>query len=72
LSGAKATVYLDWFIGPVTPRSDTYRQLESNTGAGLAVARQGVQRMGGQIGVESKLGSGSRFWIDLLRFPEAA
>ena len=35
------------------------------TGIGLALVRKGVERMGGDIGVESKLGHGSRFWIDL-------
>jgi signal transduction histidine kinase len=35
------------------------------TGIGLAIVRKGVERMGGQVGVESQLGQGSRFWIDL-------
>jgi signal transduction histidine kinase len=35
------------------------------TGIGLAIVRQGVQRLGGQVGVESQLGAGSRFWVDL-------
>ena len=34
-------------------------------GIGLAIARKGVERMGGRIGVESALGQGSRFWIEL-------
>ncbi|HVR86833.1 MAG TPA: PAS domain-containing protein, partial [Planctomycetota bacterium] len=37
------------------------------TGIGLAMVRKGVERMGGQAGVESRVGEGSRFWIDLPR-----
>ncbi|MEI2578202.1 sensor histidine kinase [Scytonema sp. PRP1] len=39
------------------------------TGIGLAIVRKGVERMQGQVGVESQLGQGSRFWID-LRSPD--
>jgi signal transduction histidine kinase len=35
------------------------------TGIGLAIVRKGVERMGGRAGVESQLGQGSRFWIEL-------
>lgn len=37
------------------------------TGLGLAIALKAARRMGGNIGVESSLGSGSRFWIELQR-----
>ena len=35
------------------------------TGIGLALVKKGIERMGGQAGVESALGAGSRFWIEL-------
>jgi PAS domain S-box-containing protein len=35
------------------------------TGIGLAMVKKGIERMGGTMGVESKEGAGSRFWIDL-------
>ncbi|MBI2706634.1 MAG: response regulator [Actinobacteria bacterium] len=35
------------------------------TGVGLALSRGLCERMGGELGVSSELGSGSTFWIDL-------
>jgi PAS domain S-box-containing protein len=35
------------------------------TGVGLAIVRKAVERMGGGVGVESKVKKGSRFWIEL-------
>jgi PAS domain S-box-containing protein len=35
------------------------------TGIGLAIVRRAMDRMGGQCGVESAVGQGSRFWISL-------
>ncbi|SDT95300.1 GAF domain-containing protein [Verrucomicrobium sp. GAS474] len=37
------------------------------TGVGLALVRKVVERMGGKVGVESKPGEGSLFWIELSR-----
>jgi PAS domain S-box-containing protein len=37
------------------------------SGIGLAIVRKAVERMGGQTGLESVAGKGSRFWIQLPR-----
>ena len=44
-------------------KSDEY----PGTGIGLAIVRKAVERMGGEVGLESQPGQGSRFWIDLPR-----
>jgi PAS domain S-box-containing protein len=37
------------------------------TGIGLAIVQKGAERLGGQAGVESVEGAGSRFWIELKK-----
>ncbi|NJR22689.1 MAG: hypothetical protein HC786_11250 [Richelia sp. CSU_2_1] len=38
------------------------------TGIGLAIARKGIERTGGAIGLESSLGKGTRFWVKLPKY----
>jgi PAS domain S-box-containing protein len=35
------------------------------TGVGLAIVRKAVERMGGRVGLHSKVGEGSHFWFEL-------
>ena len=39
------------------------------TGAGLALARLGAERMGGSVGLNSAVKNGAQFWIDLEKAP---
>jgi PAS domain S-box-containing protein len=41
------------------------------TGLGLAIVKKGVERMGGEVGVSSEVGTGARFWVKLPVAPSA-
>ena len=42
----------------------------AGTGVGLALVKRGMERLKGRVGVESELGVGSKFWIELLKSTE--
>jgi PAS domain S-box-containing protein len=42
-------------------------EIYPGTGIGLAIVRKGIERMGGRVGVESLVGQGSRFWVELRK-----
>lgn len=50
-------------------RGDRAGEFEG-TGIGLAIVARAMERMGGESGVESKLGEGSRFWLEFRGVPE--
>jgi signal transduction histidine kinase len=55
-----------WLFELLTPEDAT-----SGIGVGLPIARKAVERMRGRYGVESEVGVGSRFWIELRRLPRS-
>jgi PAS domain S-box-containing protein len=50
---------------PFTQADASTTRAYGGPGLGLAIARELTELMGGTIGAESRLGHGSRFWIDL-------
>ena len=56
---------LDCLFTDFTTLDTSYARSQSGTGLGLAISRRIMDLFGGSIHVESTLGSGSRFWIDL-------
>ena len=40
-------------------------EFEQGTGLGLSVCRSLAMSLGGNVGVESQLGKGSRFWVEI-------
>jgi PAS domain S-box-containing protein len=40
-------------------------EMYPGSGIGLAIVKRAVERMGGQVGLESQPGVGSRFWIEI-------
>ena len=46
------------------PRGDDQGR-EPGTGLGLDIARRNLELLGGRVGVDSEIGAGSTFWMEL-------
>ena len=60
---------MDLLVGEAGRGPDPTERLDpagsSGTGVGLTIVQKAVERMGGAVGVESRPGEGSTFWVEL-------
>lgn len=56
----------DGLFAPLVQGDAATTRRHAGAGLGLAAVRETIERMGGQVGAESRPEGGSRFWIELI------
>jgi len=65
-----AAAHLTRLFMPFSQLDDSAQRLHDGSGLGLSICRQLALAMGGEVGVSSEPGQGSRFWADLPLEPD--
>ena len=66
------TEKLDCLFKPFSQTDSSISREFGGSGLGLSIVRHLAMAMGGDVGVESRLGQGSKFWIKIRALPVAA